>query len=256
MKVYLLIPAYNEAGNIPVLLNNLHTQMNALGWNYEIFIVNDGSRDATAQVAEAGGATVLTHPVNRGPGAAFRTGFAAILPLCQEEDVLITLEADNTSDLTLLPLMVARLERRYDVVLASVYAPGGSIAAPWERKLLSWGANQLLAWVLGTPQIHTYSSFFRAYRPSCLKNALYYYEGQLIQEPGFVSMVELLIKLHLLHARFTEVPMALKGRERGQSKMKIGRTLMAYGRVLGRYIQGGYAPPSVPTLAPILERLP
>ncbi len=261
MTIYFLIPAFNEAGNIAMLLENIQGTMASLRLSHQIFIVNDGSLDETAAIARSEGAAVLEHPYNRGPGAAFCTGFAHILPLCQEEDALITLEADNTSDLSILPQMLALLAlkeenkdaKRYDVVLASVYAPGGGIEAPWERKILSWCANRLLALVMGTPSIHTYSSFFRAYRPSCLKNAFQHYGKQLIQEQGFVSMVELLLKLHLLQARLAEVPMVLKGRERGASKMKIGRTLWAYGRVLWRYGQSDYAPS--PRLATVLEKL-
>jgi dolichol-phosphate mannosyltransferase len=254
MKIYFLIPAFNEAENIAMLLENIRATTANLRLSHQIFIVNDGSRDETAAIARAGGAAVLEHPYNRGPGAAFCTGFAHILPLCQEEDVLVTLEADNTSDLSILPQMLALLTLKEegkgtnDVVLASVYAPGGGIEAPWGRKILSWCANRLLALVMGTPSIHTYSSFFRAYRPSCLKNAFQRYGKQLIQEQGFVSMVELLMKLHLLQTPLAEVPMVLNSRTQGASKMKVGRTLLAYGRVLWRYGKSDYAPnPQLPS---------
>ncbi len=255
MNVYLLVPAYNEERNIPILLAHLQTTLTGLGLTYQVFVVNDGSQDKTGEAARQGGAIVLDHPCNQGPGAAFRTGFAHILPLCQDEDVLVTLEADNTSDLSILPQMLALVQQRHDVVLASVYAPGGGIEAPWERKVLSWGANRLLALVMGTPRLHTYSSFFRAYRPACLKKAFQYYGELLIQEQGFVSMVELLMKLHLLQARLAEVPMVLKGRARGDSKMKVWRTLWSYGRVLWRYGKKDYAPRPQP-LAPIFGRQP
>ncbi|MBC8123669.1 MAG: glycosyltransferase family 2 protein [Gemmatimonadaceae bacterium] len=257
MKVYFVIPAFNEAENIPALLHNLQQTTQRLNLDYQVILVDDGSSDGTASVARAYGGqavSVLEHAHNQGPGAAFRNGFRAALKLCTEDDLIVSLEADNTSDLSILPAMLSLSQQRYEVVLASVYSPGGGIiGTSWQRKVLSWGANQLLAGVLGTRHIHTYSSFFRVYRPTLLMSALHAYGDRLICEPGFVCMVELLMKLHLLGARFAEVPMILDGNLRlGTSKMKIWRTISGYGRVIWYYCRGDYQSSTVSVELPTI----
>lgn len=244
MKVYFVIPAYNEAANLPRLTKSIHSTMTALGLNYLITLVDDGSSDDTAKIARSSGVPInVLSQCNQGPGAAFRNGFRHVLALARDEDTIVTLEADNTSDLRILSTMLSALSyHRYDVVLASVYGPGGQIiGASLLRKVLSWGANQLLVAVLGTRDLHTYSSFFRAYRPAILRQAQIAYGDQLLSESGFVCMVELLIQLLQVGCRFTEVPMVLDSAQRvGASKMKVARTIRAYGRVLWRYKRGDF----------------
>jgi dolichol-phosphate mannosyltransferase len=77
--------------------------------------------------------------------------------------------------------------------------------------------------------VKTYSSFYRAYRAEVLNAAHEAYEGKLIEEDGFVCMVEVLVKLDRLSLRITEVPMLLKTNMRqGNSKMKVLRTIRGY----------------------------
>jgi dolichol-phosphate mannosyltransferase len=260
LKLYFVVPAYNEAANLPCLIENLQQKMSELNLDFQVILINDGSSDETPIIAQDLSQTipmlVLDQRYNRGPGAAFRRGFHQALQLCRNEDLIVSLEADNTSDLSILPAMLERMQQHNDVVLASVYGPGGRIVgASWHRKFLSWGANQVLAGLLGTKHIHTYSSFFRIYRPAILRTAFRVYKAQLIREAGFVCMVELLIKLHLLNARFAEVPMVLDGKLRqGKSKMKIMRTLRGYGRVIGHYVRGNYyATPVLLTSVPTIQ---
>src|SRR5262249_26606038 len=78
----LVLPAYNEAAGIGQAIEEADTALTRLAKDYEILVVDDGSRDATAAVADeiAGQrprVRVLRHPVNRGYGAALRTGFEA-----------------------------------------------------------------------------------------------------------------------------------------------------------------------------------
>lgn len=245
MKIYFVIPAFNEAQNVPSLLRSIQGKMDVLGLPFQIILVDDGSSDGTAEAALTSDAPVIVlRQSNQGPGAAFHNGFRTALMLADDEDRIVSLEADNTSDLSILPALLALIDQRHDVALASVYAPGGEVVgASALRKVLSWGANLLLMSALGTRQIHTYSSFFRTYRPAILRAALDAYDEDLITEAGFVCMVELLIKLLFVNARIAEVPMVLDSRMRiGASKMKIARTIRGYGQVLWRFWRGDYQP--------------
>ncbi len=87
-QIAIVIPAFNEAGAIKDVLDKLHAEK-LLGVA-EILVIDDGSTDATAEVAEAAGARVLRHPVNRGYGASLKTGIRAT-----EADYILTMDADG-----------------------------------------------------------------------------------------------------------------------------------------------------------------
>src|SRR4051794_17862410 len=100
-----VVPAFNEAENLPRLLADLETRLASLPRGTRVIVVDDGSSDGTAELAEAHDGLIDVEVVrmstNQGPGAAFRAGFAAALAHCSddEEALVITLEADTTSNL-------------------------------------------------------------------------------------------------------------------------------------------------------------
>jgi len=231
--IFFVIPAYNEQENIGALLENIR----ALGFesgDYRVIVVDDGSRDRTVEIVQAVSSKVpvqvVSHPVNQGVGAVFRTGFDAALKLAAPSDVIVTMEADNTSDLAILPEMLRKVSSEADLVLASCYAPGGRIEGTnvW-RKVLSWGANLLLVLAFPIQGVKTYSSFYRAYKAGMLAQAIQAYDGKMIEQPGFVCMVEVLVKMHRLGVKITEVPMVLRiNMRKGASKMKVSKTIRDY----------------------------
>ncbi|HSG99969.1 MAG TPA: hypothetical protein VLB27_07970, partial [candidate division Zixibacteria bacterium] len=129
------------------------------------------------------------------------------------------------------------VERGADVALASVYGAGKVVGAPLTRRLLSFCANLLMKLSLGMPHINTFSSFFRMYRRSAIESVYSNYGEHTITEPGFVCMVELLIKFKRLGLKVCETPMLLDSNIRvGDSKMKILRTILSYFRVLKNHL--------------------
>ena len=155
--------------------------------------------------------------------------------LAQDTDRIVTLEADLTSDLEILPDMLEKAREGADVVLASCYARDGRMeGTAWHRRFLSRGANFFIGMLFGIRGVNTYSSFYRVYRPSSLRAVLKRY-GDFYEEKGFGCVVELLIRLSRLSQKIEEVPMVLKGGLRqGKSKMKIGRTIAGYARLMAR----------------------
>jgi dolichyl-phosphate beta-glucosyltransferase len=77
VELSLVIPAFNEAARVGPGLRRASEYLQARGLSHEVLVVDDGSVDATAEVAEAAGARVLRHDRNRGKGAAVRTGVLA-----------------------------------------------------------------------------------------------------------------------------------------------------------------------------------
>jgi len=238
--VQLLIPAFNEAENLPHLFADLVPALQALQRPWHLLIVDDGSQDQTVAVAQALGrdlpVEVYSHRRNLGPGAAFVSGFKQLLPRVADDCPIVTLEADGTSDLAILPTLLAHFDAGADLVLASVYHPeGGLLHTPLSRRLLSAGANQLLRALFKLQDLHTFSSFYRVYRAGVLRTAMSHYGLRLIEEPGFAAVVELLIRVQRLGIRIDEVPMVLDSTRRiGASRMRVGRTMRAYLRMMLR----------------------
>ena len=173
----LLIPALNEAENLPRLMQELGPRLDQLGRPWQLLFIDDGSTDRTVAIIQELAAHypvfVRSHPRNLGPGAAFMTGFKTLLEEAREDDPIITLEADTTSDVGVLGRMLERFDAGADVVLASVYHPEGGLRnTPLSRRLLSLGANTLIQAVFRMPGIYTFSSFYRIYRAGTLRAAL------------------------------------------------------------------------------------
>jgi len=249
--IYFVIPAFNEAENLPCLFASLDTWSRNRGTDIHVVVVDDGSRDETATIVREFKQLPLTlvqHPVNLGVHRVFQSGFDAVAKLsASTEDMIVTLEADNTSSLKILDRMLELAHEGYELVLASCYAPGGYVVGTTlYRKFLSWCANLILRSIPGMPRVYTFSSFYRVYRAPFLKHLLAAYGNRLIEMEGFVCVVEILLKSARLGARVSEVAMRLDGTQRkGPSKMKTIRTIRGYFRLLGWSLTGRLAHPRI-----------
>ncbi|MBK9174888.1 MAG: glycosyltransferase [Flavobacteriales bacterium] len=234
---YFIVPTYNEADNLSNLARDLSPFLaQADTW---LVISDDGSSDATREIATqlfpSERLVVLGDGTNHGPGHAFNTAFDWVLTRAKDEDMVVTMEADCTSDISILPDMLAIADLGYDLVLASVYAQGGGFdQTTWLRKLLSATANFIYRFIFDL-KVSTLSSFYRVYRVGRLRAAKIRWP-RLIEESGFICMLELLVKLIRVEARVIEVPMVLASKKRiGRSRMKLMRTTVEYLRFLWRF---------------------
>lgn len=230
--IYFLVPVYNEKDNLDQLCENLHHVMPG----YEKYFVfsDDGSSDGSQQkiqkVMENERYVILGDGSNNGPGFAFNKGFEWILQKSQdiENDIIVTIEADNTSDLKILPVMIKNTEMGFDLVLASVYAQGGGFdKTSFFRRLTSLSANLVLRFAFDL-KVLTLSSFYRVYKVSIIKK-IKANNSDIIKEPGFICMIEVLLKAVKSDASVLEIPMMLNSLQRkGKSKMKVFKTMMSY----------------------------
>ncbi len=150
-----VIPAYNEEVGLAEVITGLRPRLEACGRPYEIIVVDDGSEDATAEVARSSGATVLSHAANRGYGAALKTGIRA----ARGEHILIC-DGDGTYPPESIPLLLERADG-HDMVVGARTGP--SVRMPPARRLAK-GLLRRLAVYLSESEIPDLNSGLRIFR--------------------------------------------------------------------------------------------
>jgi dolichol-phosphate mannosyltransferase len=226
-----VLPAYNEESSLPPLLSAIQTALEPVNVPYGVIVVDDGSRDDTASVAREASARLpvelVSHGQNRGLAAAIRTGLEAAAERCGPDDVIVTMDCDNTHPPRLIPLMLTHIEDGHDVVIASRYQRGAEITGvPKSRLLYSIGARWMFQILFPIRGVRDYTCGYRAYRVDTIRQALLLYGDRLITETGFSCMADLLLKLRRLDLSMSEVPLELRYERRGGgSKMRVLRTV-------------------------------
>lgn len=226
----IVLPIFNEESNLGALLERIHRSLTKEAIPYRIIAVDDGSTDGTAGVIEEfrsqASLIAVRHTVNQGLGAAIRTGLMEAVRLTSMDDVIVTMDADESHTPTLIARMLEAIDGGFDVVIASRFQPGSSVhGVPAHRRFLSVAASGLFRILFPTPGVRDFTCGYRAYRASALQRAAKQYGDSLFEFEGFQCMVDLLLKLRGIGARFVEVPFVLRyDLKKGQSKMRVLRT--------------------------------
>ena len=170
MKLVILIPALNEAASIAGVVESMPRQIEGVD-QIEVLVVDDGSKDDTAQLARNAGATVISHPFNQGVGKAFNTGLAAALEM--GADIMVNIDADGQFSPADIPLLIAPIvEGKADFVSGDRFrsADGKLVRPEYMSKIKFWG-NQRMADLVGFVTGKRYddvSCGFRAYSKEAL----------------------------------------------------------------------------------------
>lgn len=233
--IWIIFPAWNEEKVIRPTLLALWQAYRERNEPYMAVLVDDGSTDGTlneaqAAVTESGGQlplTVLSHAQNMGLGAGLRTGIFWVLDRAADDDVLVTLDADNTHPPALIPDLVRLVREGADLSIASRYRSGAEVhGVPGYRRALSDVASVLFSTIYPIPGVKDYTCCFRAYRVPILRRARAVYGEQLCNARGFEAVMDLLLRLGPLGVRVKELGFVLDyGGRVGQSKMKVLRTI-------------------------------
>lgn len=119
-KVIITIPAFNEANTIGSVLHDIKGVMDKTSYNYKILVVDDGSKDETAQLAREAGASVFSNKCNRGLAETFRVEMQKCLEL--KADIIVHTDADGQYVAEGIPLLLGKLVEGYDLVMGSRFA--------------------------------------------------------------------------------------------------------------------------------------
>jgi len=234
-SILLILPAYNEEPTLPPLLKSLDEFATQTRRKLRILVIDDGSTDRTAAlVGEAQGALdnisieLVQHEKNQGLGAAIRTGLREALQRVRRKECIAMMDADNSHPPVILESLVNKLEKGFEVTIASRYRFGAEIHGLTAfRKFLSVGAAAVYAVTYPTPGVRDFTCGYRAYHPQLLQDAFATYgDDGLVTWNGFVAMVELLLKLRAIGAPMAEVPLTLRyDLKESASKMRIFRNI-------------------------------
>ena len=214
MKALVVIPTYNEAGNIAEALRRIRQAAPAA----DVLVVDDGSPDGTAAVARAcaaelGRVQVRVRPGKLGLGSAYREAFAD--GLRRGYRVLVQMDGDLSHDPAALPALLRAVRAGADVAVGSRYVAGGSIPR-WSvsrRALSRWG-NRYARWLLALPLADA-TSGFRAWRSAALARL----DLASVRAEGYGFQIEMAYRMARAGGRIAEVPIAFADRQRGESKM-------------------------------------
>jgi glycosyltransferase involved in cell wall biosynthesis len=154
--VTIIIPAYNEEEGIVGTLDGLYATMEGAGWEFEVIVVDDGSKDATPDLVEADGrARLVRHSANRGVGAARNTGLA----LARYDRIAMT-DADGTYPSEPLPDLL-ELSEETPMVIGARVRPGAAI--PLVRRPAKWFIRRIAEYLAGE-KIPDLNSGLRVFR--------------------------------------------------------------------------------------------
>jgi len=230
--IWVVLPAYNEARDLPGLLETLDDAMFEADLRYRIVLLDDGSTDGTGELAAEAAKRlpilVERHPVNLGLGATIRDGLMKAAELAEPRDLLITMDADNSHSPELILRMVRLAREGHDVVIASRYQPGSRVrGVPFLRRVLSYWGSWLFRILFPIPGVKDYTCGYRAYRASVLQRVLGTRGSSFFDQEGFQAMVDILLKLRRERDLiFGEVPLVLRyDLKAGASKMNVARTI-------------------------------
>ncbi|MEL7209907.1 MAG: polyprenol monophosphomannose synthase [Actinomycetota bacterium] len=226
MAPLVILPTYDEADNIETVLERIRAECPEAS----LLVVDDGSPDGTADLADAvgeriGRVDVLRRPGKAGLGSAYRDGFRWGLE--RGHETLIEMDADLSHDPAALPALIAAVDHGADLAIGSRYVPGGTIPDwSWHRRMLSRWGNRYAAGVLGLA-VNDATAGFRAYRATMLEAI----DLDRVVAEGYGFQIEMTYQVVRLGGGIVEVPISFSDRLRGESKMSGRIVVEALGLV-------------------------
>jgi len=225
-KLGLVIPTLNEAGNIEVVLDRVRASLDSAGIDHEIVVVDDDSRDGTAEIVTRYGQNddrvrVLVRRGERGLAGAVIYGWQNT-----DADLLGVMDADLQHPPELLPKLVKAIDGGNDIAIGSRYTQEDGTAG-WNpvRRIISLLGTWVTVPLLNrTVRVKDPLSGFFVVRRTCIA-------GIPLQPQGFKILLEILVRGHIRSA--AEVPFHFGVRHAGKSKANM-KVAFDYFSLLGR----------------------
>jgi glycosyltransferase involved in cell wall biosynthesis len=218
MRKAAVVPAYNEAGSIGAVV----AEIRAADPELEVVVVDDGSTDATAELAGSAGATVLRLPYNLGIGAAVQTGlqYASV----NDFDLAVQIDGDGQHDARELEQLLAPVvSGEADIAVGTRFA-GARFYRPSVARRLGIALFAGLVSLIVRQRVTDTTSGFRAMNRRGIRLFASDY-------PHDYPEVEATVLVFRHRLRMVEVPVAMRQRETGRSSITVFRSLYYMGKV-------------------------
>jgi dolichol-phosphate mannosyltransferase len=216
---WLILPTYNEIDNVEQIVAAAREALGAaVGDDFKILIVDDGSPDGTGEAADRlaeqdAHVEVLHRDQKAGIGPAYIAGFG--YALARGARLLMEMDADFSHDPKDLPRLIATVDGGADLALGSRNIPGGGVT-DWGllRRIVSRGGSAYARFVLGL-DIRDLTGGFKCFRREVLEAI----DFSTVRAHGYAFQVELTYRALQRGFRVVEVPIVFRNRLRGKSKM-------------------------------------
>ena len=226
LELSIVIPAFNEEGNIHSLVDSLTDMINTNKWDAEIIIVNDNSSDSTGkisdEIAQNNPQVKVIHRKkgDNGMGFALMEGTKN----AKGKYVIWTM-ADKSDRLETFPKILGKLREGNDLVLGSRYMKGGSIGELDPLKAFYSSSYTNVCRLLFGIKVHDITNAFRGFKKEV-------FQSMAIESGDFAISPEFAIKAHLKGYKLCEVPTSYNFRKQGIPKFKIARMCLRYAKQL------------------------
>jgi len=217
----IVIPAYNEAGNLKAIEDRLIPQLHNDGIDFEIILINDGSTDDTPVIADRMASSsdnirVIHHPENAGLGAALRTGYQNA-----RNPWVISIDSDLSYSPDQIKNLVNAINTDTDAVFGSPYMKGGYVEGVSEMRIIPSKAISILYSIFMLKRLSCWTGMFRAIKKNAIQNIS-------ISHDGFDGVAEIAVKLVKKGYNVIEVPAVLGQRTIGESKSLFFREFIKH----------------------------
>jgi len=166
MKIVVTIPAYNEERTIGKVIRDIRAVMDLYRYNYNVLVIDDGSRDKTAIEAKNAGAIVYSHPRNYGLAETFRSEIEKCLEL--NADIIVHTDADGQYLAEEIPQLIEEVKKGNDLVLGSRFK-GKIESMPMVKRFGNLAFSKVISQVTRT-KISDSQTGFRAFTREVAKN--------------------------------------------------------------------------------------
>jgi len=221
-KASVILPTYNEAENIPVIIPLIFEQKDKIETHeLHVLVVDDNSPDGTQDLVRE---LIHIYPnlhliigEKKGLGEAYKRGMNYAVKNF-EPDLIFEMDADLQHDPALIPLFITLSNYGFSLVIGSRFAPGGDTPNfSLQRRFISLFGNWMIRFLGGLPRIHDCTSGYRCIKADLIKKC----DLSFLSTRGYSFQSSLLCELLRNGARVVEIPIIFPDRSRGKSKLSF-----------------------------------
>ena len=205
--IYILLPAFNEEKNLKIIFQKIKKSFKKK-YSFKIIYVR--------------------HKVNSGLSLTMETGLKEINKRAKKDDIVISLDSDNTHPVSLMPQMIKKIEEGNDIIIASRFVNQSKVnGLVFWRHFLSIGAKYLFKIIYPYKNLNDYTCNYRAYKFKLLKKILKNKKFFKNEDFNIAAKILLSIITNNKNLKIIELPFTLSYDFKiGQSKMKVFKTIL------------------------------